>query len=69
MTIATETGEFEIPDYAQAWLDGIVNEQGHNCRNCGTFRILEAREISACPLCGEDAYDIYETALNVEFLP
>ena len=69
MVIETEIGEFEIPDYARAWLDRIVSEQGNKCGNCGTFRVLGVREVLQCAVCGEDAYDIYETALNMEFLP
>jgi hypothetical protein len=65
----TEIDGYAIPDYAQAWLDRIIQEGGNRCGNCGQFRVLGVREISDCPVCGEDAYDIYETALHMEFLP
>ena len=47
------------------WLQSVLDREGDDCGNCGGFRRLasDRRTIKAC-ICGDDEYDIYDTAEN-----
>lgn len=52
------------------WLQGVIDSSGDECGNCGEWRILKryldgdpcSPYIEQCWNCGDEAYDIYETA-------
>lgn len=45
------------------WLDGVLMEQGDECDNCGTWRVLlDGRDLERCASCGDDQIDVYDAA-------
>lgn len=58
-----------VAEHAQVWLDTILAQKGNPCGNCGSWRLLDGREIKFCAICGDEAYDIYVLAENAQNLP
>lgn len=46
------------------WLDTVLIEQGDECENCGTWRVLNGRDLEQCPNCGDTSIDVYDAALE-----